>query len=315
MKRPFLHEHSDFETICEAARDETKASIQVVEKDYWIMHVIWSLVKSGYHFELKGGTSLSKGWGVINRFSEDVDIHVHPPSGLKVHTGKNHDKPRHRKSRASFFDWLVNHIEVPGAISIERDVEWEDEKTRNCGIKIEYQARFPVEPSIKPFVLLEVGFAQVEPNGPVTISSWVSEIAAKANLEIEDNRATEVRCYFPEYTFVEKLEAISRKYKREQEQNLLPSNFIRHYYDVYKLLGLERVQKFIGSKEYLEHRSEMFPGEEIGSLMTDDAFLLSDVETKRRYEAEYNSKAPMYYRDRPSFEDILKGIKKHLDKL
>lgn len=315
MKRPFLHEHSDFKAICEAARDDIKASIQIVEKDYWIMHVIWSLLKSGYNFELKGGTSLSKGWGVINRFSEDVDIHIHPPSEMKVYTGKNHDKPKHRESRDAFFNWLVKNVKIPGANSIQRDPEWEDEKIRNCGIKIEYQSQSSFEPSIKPFVLLEVGFAQVEPNEPVTISSWVSEIAANSNLEIEDNRASEVRCYYPEYTFVEKLEAISRKYKREQEQKLLPSNFIRHYYDVYKLLGSERIQKFIGSAAYLEHRSEMFPGEAIGSLVTDEAFLLSDVATKKRYEAEYNSKAPMYYRNRPSFEDILKGIKNRLNDL
>lgn len=40
------------------------------------MHVLWGLQAQGFAFELKGGTSLSKGFGVIHRFSEDIDIHV-----------------------------------------------------------------------------------------------------------------------------------------------------------------------------------------------------------------------------------------------
>ena len=40
------------------------------------MHVLWGLQAQGFAFELKVGTSLSKGFGVIHRFSEDIDIHV-----------------------------------------------------------------------------------------------------------------------------------------------------------------------------------------------------------------------------------------------
>ena len=142
-------------------------------------------------------------------------------------------------------------------------------------------------------------------------------IGQSAFLEITviDNRAKNIACYCPEYTFVEKLEAISRKFRREREHKLLPSNFIRHHYDVYKLLGSDRIQQFIGSPEYIEHRSKMFPGEAIGSLAINEAFLLSDPETRKRYEEEYNSKAPMYYLDRPAFADILGWIHKQLANL
>ena len=51
----------------------------LVEKDYWIMHCLWGLQAQGFQFELKGGTSLSKGFGVIHRFSEDIDIRIEPP--------------------------------------------------------------------------------------------------------------------------------------------------------------------------------------------------------------------------------------------
>jgi predicted nucleotidyltransferase component of viral defense system len=48
----------------------------LVEKDYWIMHCLWGLKSQGSTFELKGGTSLSKGFGIIKRFSEDIDIRL-----------------------------------------------------------------------------------------------------------------------------------------------------------------------------------------------------------------------------------------------
>jgi predicted nucleotidyltransferase component of viral defense system len=47
----------------------------LVEKDYWIMHCLYGLQQLRLQFELKGGTSLSKGYQIIDRFSEDIDIH------------------------------------------------------------------------------------------------------------------------------------------------------------------------------------------------------------------------------------------------
>ncbi len=75
------------------------------------------------------------------------------------------------------------------------------------------------------------------------------------------------------------------------------------------------LHEHIGSPEYLEHRSKMFPNEQIGSLGKNEAFLLSDSATRQRHEEEYNSKAPMYYRDRPAFGDILSGMKHRLSEL
>jgi predicted transcriptional regulator of viral defense system len=54
----------------------------LVEKDYWITHCLYGLQQLGLKFELKGGTSLSKGYGIIHRFSEDIDIRIEPPPEL-----------------------------------------------------------------------------------------------------------------------------------------------------------------------------------------------------------------------------------------
>lgn len=85
-----LHEIPDFRDLIAVTR-ERSIDPSLVEKDYWIMHALWGLQQLGLTFELKSGTSLSKGYGLIDRFSEDIDILIHPDKALSV--GKNQNKP------------------------------------------------------------------------------------------------------------------------------------------------------------------------------------------------------------------------------
>lgn len=87
-KKAFLHERNDFKDLISALGNKLKIETQLVEKDYWIMYAIWGLQEQNYEFDLKGGTSLSKGWNCIQRFSEDIDILIYPPDGHKLPTGK-----------------------------------------------------------------------------------------------------------------------------------------------------------------------------------------------------------------------------------
>ncbi|WP_374997658.1 nucleotidyl transferase AbiEii/AbiGii toxin family protein [Agrobacterium sp. LR_9] len=50
--------------------------------------------QAGYHFELRGGTSLSKCLRITDRFSDDIDLRINPPDDMTVATGRNQDKPR-----------------------------------------------------------------------------------------------------------------------------------------------------------------------------------------------------------------------------
>jgi predicted nucleotidyltransferase component of viral defense system len=77
-----LHEIPDFRDLIAVTAREHGIDPGLVEKDYWIMHALWGLQELGLTFELKGGTSLSKGYGLIHRFSEDIDILIHPEGAL-----------------------------------------------------------------------------------------------------------------------------------------------------------------------------------------------------------------------------------------
>jgi predicted nucleotidyltransferase component of viral defense system len=77
----YLHNHPEFSDLIRIVAQQRDVDPALVEKDYWIMHCLYGLQQLGLTFELKGGTSLSKGFQVINRFSEDIDIRIEPPPG------------------------------------------------------------------------------------------------------------------------------------------------------------------------------------------------------------------------------------------
>ncbi|WP_275189952.1 nucleotidyl transferase AbiEii/AbiGii toxin family protein [Bradyrhizobium sp. CSA112] len=82
MPRDFLHNHPQFADLIRIVAKVKGIDPPLVEKDYWIMHCLYGLQQLGFTFRLKGGTSLSKGHQIINRFSEDIDILIEPPTGM-----------------------------------------------------------------------------------------------------------------------------------------------------------------------------------------------------------------------------------------
>ena len=308
MAKGYLHERKDFLDLIRIVADEQSIDPVLIEKDYWIMHCLYGLQEQGFAFELKGGTSLSKGFGIIERFSEDIDICIHPPQDRDVKIGRNQNKPSHVESRQKYYDWLAEELDISGIVSIERDDLFDDQKYyRSGGIRLNYDSVSGSLNGLKEGIVLEVGFDDVTPNTPRTITSWAYE-HAHDKVDILDNRAIDVACYDAGYTFVEKLQTISTKYRQQQEKDSFPINFLRHYYDVYCLLQDAQVQAFIGTPEYIAHKKKRFrTGDEL-DLSKNEAFHLSNAEMRALYQDAYDKSRSLYYREQPAFEDILKSI-------
>ena len=303
-----LHELPDFADLVAVVARNEGVDPGLVEKDYWIMHYLWGLQQAGFVFELKGGTSLSKGFKLINRFSEDIDILIHPSGDLPV--GKNQNKPAQAAMRKAFFDSLADTISIPGVTAVVRDTEFDDiPDYRGAGIRLQYQSLNPLPAGLKQGILLEAGFDQVAPNQPCTISSWSYDQALNSRIVgLTDNRALAVPCYEPGYTFVEKLQTISTKFRMQQESGEMPANFMRHYYDVYCLLADKSVNDFIGTEAYIAHKAKRFRQADETDLTKNEAFRLSDTATRKAYAGAYASTAALYYRDSFSFDLILERI-------
>ena len=311
MTIDYIHKHKNFQDLILIIANEMSISPILIEKDYWIMHCLYGLQQQGFEFQMKGGTSLSKGFKLINRFSEDIDILIVPPDHMDVYVGRNQDKQSHRLSRLSYYNWLAENICIDGIQKIERDAVFDDEKYRSGGIRLFYKSTYHNLRDIKEGVLLEVGFDDVVPNIPKTISSWVYDYAVD-KVDIVDNRAQNIPCYHPGYTFVEKLQTISTKFRKQQNEGFFSENFMRHYYDVYCLLSDPETHMFIGTDEYLDHKNKRFRGGDNPIISQNEAFLLTDSRVRAMYEQEYNLSRSLYYLEKPSFSDILDLIHRNI---
>ncbi len=315
MENIYLHEHKDFEALLRIIEDETDISATLVEKDYWIMHCMYGLQKQGYQFQLKGGTSLSKAYGVINRFSEDIDIHIDPPAALSINENPKNEKPANIQKKKDYYDRLANEINIHGIVKVTRDTAFDNTKNYNSGgIRLFYQQLTSGVEGVKDGILLEAGYDTVAPNIPVTISSWAYDKAkAVTHFSLIDNRAIDVRCYDARYTFVEKLQTIATKFRKEQETGIESGNYMRQYYDVYCLLAKPEIIQFLNTAEYHAHKKERFPKADAEiPISKNEAFLLSNESTRNRFTARYESTRALYYKQQPRFEDLLGRIKEYI---
>jgi hypothetical protein len=254
-----------------------------------------------------GQTSLSKGFQIIDRFSEDIDIRIEPPPERKVATGHNQTSPAQVKSRKDYYDWLAQTIDIDGIEKVERDTAFDNKTLMSAGIRLFYKTHTKAMTGLKAGVLLELGFDDVTPNSAKGISSWLYDHAAD-KVSIIDNRAKGVACYDPGYTFVEKLQTVSTKFRQQQLSKEFPINFMRHYYDIYKLLQRPEVQAFIGTAAYKEHKAKRFRQGDNLKIAENQAFILDDSETRKIYAKAFADSTALYYADKPTFEQVLKEI-------
>lgn len=308
----FLHNHKSFKDLLLILEREKSIVPGLLEKDYWIMHVLFGLKKAGLSFELKGGNSLSKGLGVINRFSEDIDIRISPPAELQVNeTGT---KKTAENSRFRFYDWLAGNIKIDGIVKVERDHEFDSPNGKSGGIRLYYDPVTDIVEDLKPGILLEAGFDQVSPNNPVDISSWALDKAkATSKISFIDNTARDIPCYDMRYTFVEKLQTIVTKFRQETADGRERKNYMRQYYDVYCLLQEKAVREFLGTKEYLMHKDKRFLKiDKLTEIIHNEAFLLSSDKTRSAFSVRYNATSSLYYEGQPDFDEVIEGIRKYL---
>ena len=177
----FIHEDSEFPELLaivqrQLADQGVALSEALVEKDYWVTHTLWSLHYLGLEVWFKGGTSLSKGFGLIQRFSEDLDLKI---EGGRYELPKVANwksvKPGRIAERRAFFEAIAG-LAIPG-LRLRLDPESMDERCQGA----EIQAIYPgihlaaLEHSMKPFVLLEVGEARVRPFLDRPLSSFVHD--------------------------------------------------------------------------------------------------------------------------------------------
>jgi hypothetical protein len=231
-----LHDHPDFPGLIRIVASKRGVAESLVEKDYWVTHVLWGLKDSGIHVSFKGGTSLSKGFDLLQRFSEDLDVKLEA-EGLPAVSSWRSQGVTATAERKAFFLALQSRLTVQGAELAEMP-EHRDSHSRTAVFKVMYPRRSggALPGGMRPFVQLEVGSARVTPGEGRPITSWIHEHVHDAHperaSEFLDNRPGDIHCVSPRVTLLEKIEAIGRRFSREEDA----ASFVRHYEDIIHIL-------------------------------------------------------------------------------
>lgn len=241
-----LSEHDDFAAFITAAAEEADLPEPFVEKDYWITEILRTIADTlGARAIFKGGTSLSKGWDLLDRFSEDIDLFVNPAA-----------EPALANERA--IDRVLKGLNRAVADIPRLDFLPEDSRTTGGRGRMDtfrYVSRYPSVEGFPPTVRLEPGIQSGDqPTAVVQISAIVGKMLTERG--VADSLGVDGLQPFPmtllhfRRTFVEKLFAIHGKVERLKQDGSPLGRDVRHYADLYVLAGQREVIEMLDSPEY-----------------------------------------------------------------
>jgi hypothetical protein len=242
-----LFEHPDFDqAVIRAAEHFRPRGLReaIIEKDYYVTEALRIIAAAaGDKVIFKGGTSLSKGWNLIQRFSEDIDIFFDPTS-FEPPLGKKGIDRELKKLR----DAIGQH---PALTFTEAESQTIGGFGRSD--RFSYAQRFGGPGAVVDRVLVEAGTASGrEPTAMVELRSFLGQVLAETGVSLggEDEGGFTLRLLHFRRTFVEKMFAIHAKvelFKRDQRPI---GSYGRHYYDLFQLAAQQEVRDMLQSPEY-----------------------------------------------------------------
>ena len=242
-----LFSHPDFEQAILRASEhfrQRKLRPAIIEKDYYVTEALRVIAQtSGDKVIFKGGTSLAKGWNLIERFSEDIDIFL-DPRAFQPPLGKNAIDRELKGLR----DAVGGH---PALAFVQEESQTIGGFGRND--RFSYNQKFGGPGEVANRVLLEAGTASGrEPSVDIELRSYLGQYFEenKLSLAAEDETPFVLRLLHFRRTFVEKLFAIHGKVELLKRDRRPLGSYARHYYDLFQLSGHPEVQAMLRSAEY-----------------------------------------------------------------
>ncbi|MCL2132532.1 MAG: nucleotidyl transferase AbiEii/AbiGii toxin family protein [Lentimicrobiaceae bacterium] len=238
--------------------EDTKLPQVIIEKDLWVTIVLRALFALPYaeNLSFKGGTSLSKCYNLIERFSEDVDIAINREFfgflGDTFTIGQISNKLR--KATCKFirnslqYD-LARQMETSGipsdlfsvTMNITPVTTVDPEK-----VFVEYKSVFNASPYIKNTVVLEIGGRSMkEPLQKVEIQSFIDKHFSQASFA---EKSFEINVVVPERTFLEKVCLLHEEFSKPSER-VRVERMSRHIYDLAKMIDTPIAENALKNKE------------------------------------------------------------------
>ena len=301
-----------------------------IEKDWWVTQVLKALHTLPYaeHIAFKGGTSLSKCWNLIARFSEDIDIALSREFlGFGGELSKTQISDKLRRAACSFVRGKMQYDvkEALLALGIRQDVFSVDVVITPVTtvdpevITVTYQSLYDVSPYIKNTVKLEIsGRSMVDPVEKKYINAAIDAHFPNAPFAEEP---FEVNAVIPERTFLEKVFLLHEEFHKDVVR---VERMSRHVYDLAMMMDSERkiADRAVNNEELyrtvLEHRRKFIglKGFNYDELYTDTLCIVPGNEIAERWQEDYKFMGEhMIYGPVPSFDELVEKMTLLNDKI
>ena len=319
MNKFYLKSKDDLRVLITNTARKKNISEAVVEKDYWVTYFLDYLFNENKwkeYFTFKGGTSLSKCFEIIQRFSEDIDLILDwrvlgydklEPWLIRSNTkqdkfNKEINEKTERFLKEDFLTELVKDFS-------QEDFEFEIDSLDPQTILFSYPKIFDSN-YLSQTIRLEIGsLAAWTPATNISIIPIIGD--AYANIFKEK---TNLRTVSVERTFWEKATILHHEANRP-ESSKMPHRYARHYYDMYKIANSKYKDKAIKDKELLrkvtEFKMKFYPRKwaKYEDAMDSKLRLVPDKFRFLELENDYKAMSEMIYGEYPSFEEIIKILK------
>lgn len=311
------------EAIFNAIATEKGMKPFAAEKDWWVSRTLEIIFQMDIakHLVFKGGTSLSKAWKLINRFSEDIDLAIDKEffDGYKGDVSRTQIGKLRKVAGAyttgTFFEALREKFRNKGFTDLEfKVIEAEDSDQDPRVLEIYYPNIIPADSEyILPRVQIEVSCRSLrEPFTVQSFGSLVDEFFAGKDFA---EPLFEVPTVIAERTFLEKLFLLHEEFHRPANK-MRVDRLSRHLYDVYHLTKAGVAQIAINDKGLYEaivaHRFKFSRVGEVDYNLHNPKTLnpIPIPEVIADWQADYATmKEDMIYEEnKPIFEDLINNL-------
>lgn len=307
-------------TVLEQTATKVGLPVESVEKDLWVTAVLECVFSLPYadKFVFKGGTSLSKVWNKIERFSEDIDLAIDRSLfGFEGDLTVRQIKSLRKKSSLFVKERIVADLAEALASSgllnwceVEAEEDGEGDRTypEPRRIFVRYAPLMPIAAGyVKPVVMLEIGSRSLfEPFELRNVSSLVSQAT-----KIETStRAVNIPTAVPEKTFLEKAFLLHELFTTDAVARVDRKS--RHLYDLERMMDCDFAKSAITDDELwdtIHHHRDVFThmkDVDYTPDIRDRIVLLPPADVRTAWETDYESmRNTMIYGDSLPFGDLL----------
>ena len=301
-------------------------NLTVLEKDFWVCWTLSQLFNNKElfdHMVFKGGTSLSKSYSLIDRFSEDCDLtinrsilNVKDPSeaGISSKELQRRIDNLMLSIRAYIKDFILPVLANACKNSINNDEEWKlDIDQDGLTILFSYPTAHDINNQyVQKTIKLELGArGGISPKQNTIIKPYIAESVLGSNLE----SSTPIPTLSPERTFWEKLTILHGLYHRRLKGKEIAARMSRHYYDVYMLIkqGIDKSAMLnLTCLDDVVKNNIIFFKDNNASQNTaklGSFCLVPSAEMLENLRQDYTNMEVMILGETPSFDNIIKVIK------